>query len=54
MLPLTQEKIAEFIGTTRDTVSRTLSEFKSRGLIRLRSSILVIEDPEALQEFVSG
>src|SRR5262249_52761540 len=31
-LPLTHEEIAEFVGTTRETVTRTLSEFKSRNL----------------------
>ena len=34
--------LAEFIGTTRETVTRTLSEFKSHHLIELRGSTLVI------------
>jgi CRP/FNR family transcriptional regulator, cyclic AMP receptor protein len=52
-LPLTHEEIAEFIGTTRETVTRTLGEFKSRHLVELRGSTLVIEDRKALEEFVT-
>jgi CRP/FNR family transcriptional regulator, cyclic AMP receptor protein len=32
-LPLTHEEIAEFVGTTRESVTRTLSDFKRRQLI---------------------
>jgi CRP/FNR family transcriptional regulator, cyclic AMP receptor protein len=53
-LPLTHEEIAEFIGTTRETVTRTLSEFKSQHLVELRGSTLVIEDREALEQFVTA
>lgn len=52
-LPLTHEEIAEFIGTTRETVTRTLSEFKSQHLVELRGSSLVIGDRDALEEFVT-
>ena len=52
-LPLTHEEIAEFIGTTRETVTRTLSEFKSQHLVELHGATLVIEDREALEEFVT-
>jgi CRP/FNR family transcriptional regulator, cyclic AMP receptor protein len=52
-LHLTHEEIAEFIGTTRETVTRTLSEFKSQHLVELRGSTLLIENREALQEFVT-
>jgi CRP/FNR family transcriptional regulator, cyclic AMP receptor protein len=51
---LTHEEIAEFIGTTRETVTRTLSEFKSQHLVELRGSMLVIEDRAALEEFVTA
>ena len=53
-LPLTHEEIAEFIGTTRETVTRTLSDFKNQHLVQLRGSTLVIEDREALEEFVTA
>ncbi len=48
-LPLTHEEIAEFIGTTRETVTRTLSEFKSRQLVTLRGSSLLIANRPALE-----
>jgi CRP/FNR family transcriptional regulator, cyclic AMP receptor protein len=48
-LPLTHEEIAEFIGTTRETVTRTLSEFKSRNLVVLQGSSLLISDRSALE-----
>jgi CRP/FNR family transcriptional regulator, cyclic AMP receptor protein len=48
-LPLTHEEIAEFIGSTRETVTRTLSEFKSRQLLTLQGSTLLISNRPALE-----
>jgi CRP/FNR family cyclic AMP-dependent transcriptional regulator len=48
-LPLTHEEIAAFIGTTRETVTRTLSEFKTRQLVSLQGSTLMISDRPALE-----
>jgi CRP/FNR family transcriptional regulator len=48
-LPLTHEEIAEFIGTTRETVTRTLGEFKSRQLVVLQGSTLLISNRSALE-----
>ncbi len=48
-MPLTHEEIAEFIGTTRETVTRTLSNFKSRQLVALNGSTLLISDRPALE-----
>lgn len=48
-LPLTHEEIAEFIGSTRETVTRTLSEFKSQHLVALEGSTLLISNRPALQ-----
>ena len=52
-LPLTHEEIAEFIGTTRETVTRTLGEFKSRQLVALKGSTLMISNRPAL-EMIGG
>jgi CRP/FNR family cyclic AMP-dependent transcriptional regulator len=52
-LPLSHEEIAEFIGTTRETVTRTLSEFKNRDLVSLQGSTLLISNRPAL-ETISG
>jgi CRP/FNR family transcriptional regulator len=48
-LPLTHEEIAEFVGTTRETVTRTLSEFKNKRLVVLEGSTLTIADRAALE-----
>jgi len=48
-LPLTHEEIAEFIGSTRETVTRTLSDFKSRQLVVLQGSMLLISNRPALE-----
>ena len=52
-LPLTHEQIAEFIGTSRETVTRTLSEFKTRQLVALHGSTLMVANRAAL-ESISG
>jgi len=48
-LPLTHEEIAALIGTTRETVTRTLSDFKSNHLVSLRGSDLMISNRPALE-----
>jgi CRP/FNR family cyclic AMP-dependent transcriptional regulator len=48
-LPLTHEEIAEFIGTTRETVTRTLSEFKNRRLLSVQGSTLSISNRPGLE-----
>jgi CRP/FNR family cyclic AMP-dependent transcriptional regulator len=53
-LPLTHEEIAEFIGTTRETVTRTLSEFKNRQLVTLEGSTLMISNRPALEILACG
>lgn len=48
-MPLTHQEIAEFIGSSRETVTRTLSDFRSRHLVTLKGSTLMIADRMALQ-----
>jgi len=52
-LPLTHEEIAEFIGSSRETVTRTFSEFKTQQLVTLKGSTLTISDREALEKIVA-
>jgi len=54
MLPLTHEEIAEFIGSTRETVTRTLSDFRDRRLVTLKGSTLLILNRVALESFVTA
>jgi CRP/FNR family transcriptional regulator, cyclic AMP receptor protein len=53
-MPLTHEEIAEFIGSSRETVTRTLSEFKHQHLVALKGSTLTIPDRAALEHFVGA
>lgn len=50
---LTHEEIGEFIGASRETVTRTLSSFKSRRLVAFHGSMLEIPNRVAL-EHVAG
>jgi len=53
-MPLTHEEIAEFIGTSRETVTRTLSDFKERHLVTIQGSTMMIPNRAALESFVNG
>ncbi|HZD49326.1 MAG TPA: Crp/Fnr family transcriptional regulator [Silvibacterium sp.] len=47
-VPLTHEQIAECVGSTRETVTRTLTDFKNRHLVTLRGATMIIRDRAAL------
>lgn len=51
---LTHEEIGEFIGASRETVTRTLSEFKHRRLVAFNGSTLTIPNRTALESFALG
>ncbi len=53
-LSLTHEEMAEVIGTSRETVTRTLSEFRQRRLVALRGATLMIPSREALEDLVTA
>lgn len=53
-VPLTHEEIAEFIGTTRETVTRTLSDFKVRHLVAIQGSTLMIPNRAALESLANA
>jgi CRP/FNR family cyclic AMP-dependent transcriptional regulator len=46
---LTHQEIGEFIGASRETVSRTLSAFKNRRLVAFQGSMLTIPSRAALE-----
>ena len=52
-LTLTQEEIAQLIGTSRETVTRLFSEFKRKQVIQLKGSTLVIRNKGALEALVN-
>ncbi len=53
-LTLTHEEIGEMIGTTRETVTRSFSEFKRRQLLQLTGATLVIRNKAALKKMVNS
>ena len=53
-LTLTQEEIAEIIGTTRETVTRLFADFKRRQLVQLQGATLVIHSRFALEQLVQS
>jgi CRP/FNR family cyclic AMP-dependent transcriptional regulator len=45
---LTQVELAQLVGSSRETVSKTLSDFGRRGWLRLEGKSVLITDPEHL------
>lgn len=43
--------MASLLGTTRETVSRTLSEFKNEGLIEIDGNRVIIKNLEGLERW---
>lgn len=50
---LTHEEIAQMIGTTRETVTRLLSDFKRKKLISVKGSSLFVLAKEQMRDMVS-
>jgi len=50
-MALTHAQIAEFIGVTRETVSRGLMAFKQLGLVEIQGSMLKIPSTTALRKY---
>jgi len=48
-LALTHEEIAQLIGCSRESVSRSFSEFKRRRLVEINGSTLLVQDKAALE-----
>jgi CRP/FNR family transcriptional regulator len=48
---MTHEEIGEFIGASRETVTRTLSTFKTRRLVAFQGSMLTIPNRSALEHY---
>jgi len=53
-LTLTHEEIAQLIGSSRETVTRLLSEFKSRQLLYVKGSIFIVRDQVAFEAMVNA
>jgi CRP/FNR family cyclic AMP-dependent transcriptional regulator len=51
---LTQQELADMIGTTRETLAHTIGEFRRRGLVTTARQRVVIKDAERLLEVAEG
>jgi CRP/FNR family transcriptional regulator len=51
-LSLTQQELASLIGTSRETVSRTLNRFKDDGLVSVSRQKIIIRDLAGLKETI--
>jgi CRP-like cAMP-binding protein len=51
---LTQQELAEMIGTTRETLAHTLADFRRGGLLDTVDHEIVIRDAERLAEIAGG
>jgi len=52
-LTMTHEEIGQIIGATRETVTRTLGEFKKKRLVAQNGSVLFIQNRTALEKFAA-
>jgi CRP/FNR family transcriptional regulator len=50
VLDLTHDEVAQAIGTSRETVTRTLAEFRRKHLASLRRSTLVVQNRQELEK----
>jgi CRP/FNR family transcriptional regulator len=48
---MTHEELGEFIGASRETVTRTLNYFKHRRLVNLKGSMITIPNRDALARY---
>ena len=53
-ISLTHEEIAQLIGTSRETVTRVLGEFREKQFAHLRGSTLLIRNKAALEKLVGA
>jgi len=47
-LKITHQELAELVGTSRETVSRTLAQLRRDGLLRIESRRIILSNPKAL------
>jgi CRP-like cAMP-binding protein len=51
---LTQSELATLVGTTRESINRTLREFEQRGLLQWQSGRLMVTRVERLRARADG
>ncbi len=53
-LALTHEEIAQLTGTSRETITRTLTEFRKKEIVEIKGSTLIIHNKPALEQLVAA
>ena len=53
-IPLTEQDIADMVGTTRQGVSTCLAQMKRQGIVHFERHFLIIKQPEGLQQIAKG
>jgi CRP/FNR family transcriptional regulator len=53
-LTLTHEEIAQMIGSSRETVTRLLADFRRKQLLQVTGSTLLIKNKQGLESIVTG
>ena len=53
-LALTHTDIAQLMGTSRETITRTLAEFRQKDIAEIRASTLIIHNKPALEQLVAA
>ena len=53
-LSLTHEDIAQLVGTSQETITRTLSTFRKKDIVELKGSALIIHNKPALERIVAA
>lgn len=52
-LPITREDMANYIGVTRETISRKLKKFEDEGIIKLISiKKIIVLDEQGLRDYI--
>jgi len=53
-LALTHEDMAQLMGTSRETITRTLTDFRKKDIVELKGSTLIIHNKSALERLVAA
>lgn len=53
-LPFTHQELADFVGCSRITVTKSLNELKRQNIIDMKNKIIIIKDMEKLKTYASG
>jgi CRP/FNR family cyclic AMP-dependent transcriptional regulator len=53
-LVLTHEEISQLVGTSRETITRTLSELRQKDIVELKGSTLTVRNKPALEQLAAA